>query len=128
METGPRLKVSSDRLVKPGIEPATPGLQGKRFIHYTTTSEDSLLLYVEKFTIAQFEGLQRDPSNRILLEMVGPYFNFVCYAVNASHTYLGFFGKSCGQGKGTVDGSDPVYDSSKRRPLSGICRNIRDPR
>ena len=35
METGPRLKISSDRLVKPGIEPATPGLQGKRFIHYT---------------------------------------------------------------------------------------------
>ena len=32
MGTGPRLKVSSDRLVKPGIEPATPGLQGKRFI------------------------------------------------------------------------------------------------
>ena len=36
METGPWLKVSSDRLVKPGIEPATPGLQGKQFIHYTT--------------------------------------------------------------------------------------------
>ena len=36
METGPWLKVSSDRLVKPGIEPATPGLQGKRFIRYTT--------------------------------------------------------------------------------------------
>ena len=35
METGPRLKVLSDRLVKPGIEPATPGLQGKQFIHYT---------------------------------------------------------------------------------------------
>ena len=35
---GPRLKVSSDRLVKPGIEPATPGLQGKRFIHYTTAT------------------------------------------------------------------------------------------
>ena len=33
---GPQLKVSSDRLVKPGIEPAAPGLQGKRFIHYTT--------------------------------------------------------------------------------------------
>ena len=29
METEPRLEVSSDRLVKPGIEPATPGLQGK---------------------------------------------------------------------------------------------------
>ena len=27
---GPQLKVSSDRLVKPGIEHATPGLQGKR--------------------------------------------------------------------------------------------------
>ena len=30
--------VSSDRLVKPGIEPATPGLQGKQFIHYTTAA------------------------------------------------------------------------------------------
>ena len=38
MVTGPRLKVSSDRLVKPGIEPATPGLQGKLFIHYTTAA------------------------------------------------------------------------------------------
>ena len=38
METVPRLKVSSDRLVKPGIEPASPGLQGKRFIHYTTAA------------------------------------------------------------------------------------------
>ena len=33
---GPRLTVSPDRVVKSGIEPATPGLQGKRFIHYTT--------------------------------------------------------------------------------------------
>ena len=30
--------VSSDRLVKPGIEPVTPGLQGKRFIHYNTSA------------------------------------------------------------------------------------------
>ena len=29
------LKVSSDRLVKLGIEHATPGLQGKRVIYYT---------------------------------------------------------------------------------------------
>ena len=35
METGAWPKVSSDRLVKPGIEPATPGLQGKWHIHYT---------------------------------------------------------------------------------------------
>ena len=33
---GPRLKVSSDTLVKPGIEPASPCFQGKQFVHYTT--------------------------------------------------------------------------------------------
>ena len=33
-----RVKVSSDRLVKPGIEPATPGLQRKQLIHYTTAA------------------------------------------------------------------------------------------
>ena len=38
METGQQLKVSSDRLVKPGIEPGTPGLYGERFIHYTTAA------------------------------------------------------------------------------------------
>ena len=38
METGPRLKVSFDRLVEPGIEPATPGLQCERLIHYTTAA------------------------------------------------------------------------------------------
>ena len=38
METGPRLKVSSYILVKPGIEPATPGVQGKLFSHYTTAA------------------------------------------------------------------------------------------
>ena len=36
MEMGPQLvKVSSDRLVELPIKPATPGLQGKWFIHYT---------------------------------------------------------------------------------------------
>ena len=38
METRPRLKVSSDRLVKTGIEPTTPGLQGEQFIHKTTAA------------------------------------------------------------------------------------------
>ena len=47
METGPRLKVSSDRLVKPGIEPATPGLQDKRFIHYTTAAPTSMRIQRE---------------------------------------------------------------------------------
>ena len=40
METEPRLKASSDRLVEPGIEPATPGLQGKQFILYTTAAPE----------------------------------------------------------------------------------------
>ena len=31
----PRLNVSSDRLVKPGNQPATPGLQGKSGFHCT---------------------------------------------------------------------------------------------
>ena len=31
--------VSFDILVKPGIKPATPGLQGEWFIHYTTAAE-----------------------------------------------------------------------------------------
>ena len=34
----PQLKVSSDRLVKPEIEPANPGLQGQGFIHFTTAA------------------------------------------------------------------------------------------
>ena len=38
METGPQLKVSSDRLKKPGIELVIPGLQGMWFIHYTTVA------------------------------------------------------------------------------------------
>ena len=38
METGPLPYVSSDRLVKLGIEPATPGLQGKWLLHYTTAA------------------------------------------------------------------------------------------
>ena len=33
--------VSSDRLVKRGFEPATSGLQGKRFIHYATSAPSS---------------------------------------------------------------------------------------
>ena len=48
MEAGPRLKVSSDRLVKPGNEPATPGLQGERFIHYTTAATIRPLCLLEK--------------------------------------------------------------------------------
>ena len=59
METGPQLKVSSDRLVKPGIEPATPGLQGKRFIHYTTAapSKKTHNSSVSKYKIFYFEVL-----------------------------------------------------------------------
>ena len=44
METGPRLNVLSDRLVKSGNQPAIPGLQGKCLIHYTTAA----LIYLEQ--------------------------------------------------------------------------------
>ena len=33
---GPRLRVSSERLEKPGIEPMTPGLEGEQLNHYGT--------------------------------------------------------------------------------------------
>ena len=42
METGPQVSVSSNRLVKPGINPATTGLQGKWFIHYTMAALHTL--------------------------------------------------------------------------------------
>ena len=48
METGPRLKVSSDRLVKPEIKHATPDLRGKRFIHYTTAAPNDIIIYHHK--------------------------------------------------------------------------------
>ena len=35
-ETGPRFKVSSERLERPGIEVTTTGLEGKWLNHYTT--------------------------------------------------------------------------------------------
>ena len=50
---GPQLKVSSDRLVKPGIEPATPGLQGKRFIHYTTAAPVKVI-YMDELSKLNF--------------------------------------------------------------------------
>ena len=37
-EDGPQAKVPSGRLGKPGIEPATHGLQGELFYHYTTVA------------------------------------------------------------------------------------------
>ena len=35
MEIVPQLNISLDRLEKPDIEPATPGVQGEGLIHYT---------------------------------------------------------------------------------------------
>ena len=61
MKTGPQLKISSDRLVKPKVEPATPGLKGKRIIHYTTAAQP-----VKYFT---------DPSKAILLLWIFMFFS-----------------------------------------------------
>ena len=51
---GLRLKVSSDRLVKSGMEPATPGLQGKWLIHYITAAPiycDCIKIQSSKFLV-----------------------------------------------------------------------------
>ena len=40
---GPRFRVSSERLEKPGIEPTTPGLEGEQLNHYAT--EASYILF-----------------------------------------------------------------------------------
>ena len=55
---GPRLKVSSDRLVKLGIEHVTPGLQGKRFIHFTTAAPKAFECFSSTFQGKfNFQGL-----------------------------------------------------------------------
>ena len=41
-ETGPRFKVTSERLEKPGIELTTPGSEGKWLNHYTTEASRHL--------------------------------------------------------------------------------------
>ena len=41
-ETGPRFKVSSERLEKQGVDLAIPGLAVQRVIHYTTAAPRSL--------------------------------------------------------------------------------------
>ena len=61
----PQLKVSSDGLVKPGIEPVTPGLQGERFSQYTTAAPIHIfrahatkgILYMALIIVASHLGL-----------------------------------------------------------------------
>ena len=52
MENGPWLKDSSDRLVKLGIGPVTPGLQGDRFIHYIMAAPTVIFVYLLLFISA----------------------------------------------------------------------------
>ena len=53
--------VSSNRLVKPGIAPPTPGLHGERFIHYTTAAP-----YYCTWGITQW-SFSRSECNRVKL-------------------------------------------------------------
>ena len=39
---GPRLRVSSERLEKPGIEPTIPGLEGEQLNHYATEASSTI--------------------------------------------------------------------------------------
>ena len=57
---GPRLKVSSGRLMKQGFKPATPGLQDNRIIYYITAAPptlDSMRLRKHYFQMRQFPNL-----------------------------------------------------------------------
>ena len=49
---GPRFRVSSERLEKPGIEPTTPGLEGEQLNHDAT--EASKVVFLLWFSIACF--------------------------------------------------------------------------
>ena len=48
METGPRFIVPSDGLVKPGIKPGTPGIQGEGHNHCTTEASPPGLTHSRK--------------------------------------------------------------------------------
>ena len=63
METKPQLQVSFDRLVKPGIEPATPGLQGKWFIYYTTVASGFVLSRASEVGNPEFLALVNIPHH-----------------------------------------------------------------
>ena len=39
---GPRFRVSSERLEKPGIEPTNPGLEGEQLNHYATEASTKI--------------------------------------------------------------------------------------
>ena len=41
---GPRFRVSSERLEKPGIEPTTPGLEGEQLNHYATEASNYVVV------------------------------------------------------------------------------------
>ena len=73
IKTGPRLKVAYDRLVKPKIEPATLGLQGKQFIHYTTAAQKTGLSHPVKYFT--------DPSNAVLLLWIFHVFFYLVFVM-----------------------------------------------
>ena len=49
METGPQLKISSNKLMKPEIKTSAAGLQCDEFIHYTAATPPQRLLCFDGF-------------------------------------------------------------------------------
>ena len=49
---GPRFRVSSERLEKPGIEPTTPGLEGEQVNHYATEASEIINYMRKKNTVS----------------------------------------------------------------------------
>ena len=60
METRPWLKVSSDRLVKPGIKPTTPGLEVIKLelILRLKIKQPIIAFYFESETVLKFYNLE----------------------------------------------------------------------
>ena len=85
METGHGL-VSSDRLVKPGIEPATPSLQGQGFIHYTTAAPQ----YYKSILIMKQEEQKHPDHLRYHTEHTHAVKGYCCSLslVQSGYTYL----------------------------------------
>ena len=77
METEPQLIVSFNRLEKPGIEPATPGLQKERFIHFSMVAPrkdwDSLDCCNDNFNVPlKALGSAAPASEEIMINLTRP--------------------------------------------------------
>ena len=75
----PRLKVSSVRLTKPGIDSMTPDLQGEQFIHKTTAAPIKMIAKLESTQkLTTKHRNYRPPTKRLAASRVaGPDYSLL---------------------------------------------------